>query len=126
MHRRGSQSMSSKDLVKLGVPLGEPMRHAVTLISKLVLAGKKDQLEQELSAVLRDPSAFVKDSMRGELARALLKAPPPPREKAVPYKQWGKDLEHEAVMQMERACLLPVSVQGALRPDARVGYGLRG
>ncbi len=27
--------------------------------------------------------------------------------------QWGEGLEHEAVMQMERACLLPVSVAGA-------------
>src|SRR5687768_5538701 len=27
-------------------------------------------------------------------------------------------------MQMERACLLPISVQGALMPDAHVGYGL--
>ena len=116
--------MNSKDLIKLGVPLGESMRHAVTLISKLVLSGKKDQLEQELTAVLRDPASFVKDDLRGEFARALLKAPPPPREKAVPYKQWGRDLEHEAIMQMERACLLPISVQGALMPDAHVGYGL--
>lgn len=116
--------MGSKDLVRLGVPLGEPMRHAVTLISKLVLAGKKEQLETELSAVLREPAAFVKDKLRGEFARALMKAPPPPREKAVPYKQWGTDLDHEAIMQMERACLLPISVQGALMPDAHVGYGL--
>src|SRR5438093_7790134 len=27
-------------------------------------------------------------------------------------------------MQMEKACLLPVSVAGALMPDAHVGYGL--
>src|SRR6185436_2341233 len=101
--------MNSKDLVKLGVPLGEPMRHAVTLISKLVLSGKKDSLESELQAVLANPTAFTKDQLRGELARALLKAPPPPRDKPVPYKQWGKDLDHEAVMQMERACLLPIS-----------------
>jgi tRNA-splicing ligase RtcB (3'-phosphate/5'-hydroxy nucleic acid ligase) len=116
--------MSSKDLIKMGVPLGESMRHAVTLISKLVLVGKKDRLEEELKAVLANPAEFVKDSLRGEFARALMKAPPPPREKAVPYKTWGTGLEHEAVMQMERACLLPISVQGALMPDAHVGYGL--
>ena len=40
------------------------------------------------------------------------------------YRQWGEGLEHEAVMQMEKACLLPVSVAGALMPDAHVGYGL--
>jgi tRNA-splicing ligase RtcB len=42
----------------------------------------------------------------------------------VKYQQWGEGLEHEAVMQMEKACLLPVSVAGALMPDAHVGYGL--
>ena len=42
----------------------------------------------------------------------------------VKYRQWGEGLEHEAVMQMEKACLLPVSVAGALMPDAHVGYGL--
>ena len=40
------------------------------------------------------------------------------------YRQWGEGLEHEAVMQMEKACLLPVAVAGALMPDAHVGYGL--
>src|SRR6202012_5109630 len=31
---------------------------------------------------------------------------------------------HQAVMQMEKAFLLPVAVAGALMPDAHVGYGL--
>src|ERR1041384_5878045 len=108
--------MNSKDLIKLGVPLGEPMRHAVTLMSKVVLSGKKEQLEEQLKAVLADPASFTKDELCGEFARSLLKAPPPPRDKPVPYKQGGKDLDHEAVMQIERACLLPISVQGALMP----------
>ena len=33
-------------------------------------------------------------------------------------------MEHDAMIQMEKACLLPVSVAGALMPDAHVGYGL--
>jgi hypothetical protein len=45
----------------------------------------------------------------------------------VKYRQWGEHLEHDAVMQMEKACLLPVSVAGALMPDAHVGcYFLNG
>ena len=40
------------------------------------------------------------------------------------YHQWGEGLDHEVVMQMEKACLLLVSVAGALMPDAHVGYGL--
>jgi tRNA-splicing ligase RtcB len=55
--------------------------------------------------------------------KALLKAPPP-RGEPIKYRRWGEGLEDEAVMQMERACLLPVAVAGALMPDAHVGYGL--
>jgi tRNA-splicing ligase RtcB len=40
------------------------------------------------------------------------------------YRQWGVGLESEAINQMEKACTLPVSVKGALMPDAHVGYGL--
>ena len=49
---------------------------------------------------------------------------PPPRREPIKYRQWGEGLEHEAVMQMDRACLLPVALAGALMPDAHVGYGL--
>jgi tRNA-splicing ligase RtcB len=48
----------------------------------------------------------------------------PPRKEPVPYRRWGEGLEPEALLQMERACQLPVSVAGALMPDAHVGYGL--
>ena len=42
----------------------------------------------------------------------------------VPYRQWGRDLDGQSVRQMERACSLPVTLAGALMPDAHVGYGL--
>src|SRR5262249_13091612 len=43
---------------------------------------------------------------------------------SAPWRQWGVDLEAEAVEQMRNACTLPVAVRGALMPDAHVGYGL--
>ena len=42
----------------------------------------------------------------------------------IPYRQWGVDLDANALQQMENACKLPVSVAAALMPDAHVGYGL--
>jgi len=42
----------------------------------------------------------------------------------IPYRQWGVDLDANALQQMENACQLPVSVAAALMPDAHVGYGL--
>ncbi|MCS7009660.1 MAG: RtcB family protein, partial [Chthoniobacterales bacterium] len=41
-----------------------------------------------------------------------------------PWKQWGSDLDENAVEQMRMAVRLPVAVRGALMPDAHVGYGL--
>jgi tRNA-splicing ligase RtcB len=43
---------------------------------------------------------------------------------SIPYRQWGADLDANALQQMENACQLPVSVAAALMPDAHVGYGL--
>ena len=42
----------------------------------------------------------------------------------ITYRQWGADLDANALQQMENACRLPVSVAAALMPDAHVGYGL--
>lgn len=46
------------------------------------------------------------------------------RREPAPYRQWGRDLEPESVRQLENACALPISVRGALMPDAHRGYGL--
>jgi tRNA-splicing ligase RtcB (3'-phosphate/5'-hydroxy nucleic acid ligase) len=117
--------MNTKDFLRLGVPLGEATRRATDFVSKFILGGgDKTKLQAEVSAIVANPSTFVDDPLRGEFAKALLKAPPPPRDEPVKYRQWGEGLEHEAVMQMEKACLLPVTVAGALMADAHVGYGL--
>jgi tRNA-splicing ligase RtcB (3'-phosphate/5'-hydroxy nucleic acid ligase) len=117
--------MNTKDFIRLGVPLGEATRRATDFVCKFILGGgDKSQLEREVKAIISNPSAFVDDALRGEFAKALLKAPPLPRTEPVKYRQWGDGLDHEAVMQMEKACLLPISVAGALMPDAHVGYGL--
>ncbi len=47
-----------------------------------------------------------------------------PRSEDAPYQVWGRDLEPDALRQMKNACQLPVTVSGALMPDAHVGYGL--
>src|SRR3974390_868434 len=117
--------MNTKDFIRLGVPLGEATRRATAFVASFILSGgDKNRLEEEVKAIIANPSAFVDDPLRGEFAKALLNAPPPPRAEPVKYHQWGEGLDHEAVMQMEKACLLPVSVAGALMPDAHVGYGL--
>ncbi|MFO1512398.1 MAG: RtcB family protein [Verrucomicrobiota bacterium] len=117
--------MNTKDFLRVGVPLGQATRLATDFVSRFILGGgDKSRLHEEVTVIVANPAAFVDDALRGEFAKALLNAPPPPRAEPVKYHQWGEGLEHEAVMQMEKACLLPVSVAGALMPDAHVGYGL--
>jgi tRNA-splicing ligase RtcB len=45
-------------------------------------------------------------------------------QKSAPYRIWGENLDIEAVRQMDNACSLPISIKGALMPDAHKGYGL--
>ena len=65
--------MNTKDFIRLGVPLGEATRRATDFISRFILAGgDKTRLEEEVKAIIANPSAFTEDSLRGELAKALL------------------------------------------------------
>ncbi len=47
------------------------------------------------------------------------------RSTPLPYKVWGSEyIESESLAQMDNAMRLPITVTGALMPDAHVGYGL--
>lgn len=117
--------MNTKDLIRLGVPPGEATRRGMELISRYILKGlDRAALPADVEAVVRNPSAFVDDELRGEFARALQRCRRPIQEAPAPWRQWGEGLEPEAMNQMGRACQLPVSLAGALMPDAHVGYGL--
>src|SRR5437868_12348879 len=117
--------MNTKDFIRLGVPLGEAARRATDYVAQYVLhGGDTARLEDEIKAIVANPVLFAEDPLRKEFAKAVANSPPPPRAEPVKYRQWGERLEPDAVMQMEKACLLPISVAGALMPDAHVGYGL--
>ncbi len=117
--------MNTKDLIALGVPPGEPTRRGIDMIARYILKGlDKAKLAEEVAAVVREPAAFAEDELRGEFAKALMRHQRPVLPAPAPWRQWGEGLEPEALNQMGRACQLPVSVAGALMPDAHVGYGL--
>lgn len=47
------------------------------------------------------------------------------RAQPLPYRVWGEEyIDHETLKQMDSSMRLPVSVVGALMPDAHLGYGL--
>lgn len=117
--------MNTRDLLRLGVPAGEPLQAAHEFIRRFVALGHDGaQLETELFQLIADPTVFFADELRAPLARALYRPAFTPRAELAPWHVWGDDLDPEAVRQMANACALPVAAAGALMPDAHVGYGL--
>ncbi len=117
--------MNTKNLIFLGVTAGEPIKHANEFIQRYIADGHDGaRLGEEIFQIVADPAAFFEDSLRAPLARALYRPAFTPRADLAPWRQWGDDLEADAVRQMANACALPVAVAGALMPDAHPGYGL--
>src|SRR2546430_8863780 len=86
-----------------------------------------------LDTVRADPAHYQGHVVLGELAVALVAAQEVMRLPAVdalrtaplPYAIWGVEgIDQAARAQMDVALRLPVSVAGALMPDAHSGYGL--
>jgi len=86
----------------------------------------------QLDSVRQAPGSFLADQTFAELAREYLRitqgdetSEETLREEPLPFPIWGEDhIDAEAIKQMEYAMRLPVTVTGALMPDAHVGYGL--
>jgi tRNA-splicing ligase RtcB len=124
--------VKSRELENLGVPRGPTMQLALHVIGDAARGGMaKAEIRHGIQSAIADPAAHAEHPTFGALARALLDerarpqaAPFVARQAPAPWKQWGTDLEPESVQQMVNACNLPVSIVGALMPDAHVGYGL--
>ncbi len=117
--------MKTDDLKKLGIPSGEPTKLAFKVIKALVEQGiHTDEFSIILSKVVENPTTYVDHETFGAFATVMDGKRYLPRDEPAPYHQWGDDLEPQSVAQMSNACNLPVSVAGALMPDAHLGYGL--
>jgi tRNA-splicing ligase RtcB len=122
--------MKKRELQNLGVPKGEAIRLAMEALRKVSRSGmSKRDMRSAIAAVVTDPEDHTDDAIFGELASSLLKtkdarARYEGRDQPAPYREWGSDFDEKPIQQMENACRLPVSVAGALMPDAHMGYGL--
>jgi tRNA-splicing ligase RtcB len=106
------------------------MRRAIQATAEAAAAGlDRAAIRSAMAALAKDPESFRAHPHFGEAAKALLAVQDAqagfiPREAPARYRRWGENCEAEAIKQMNNACRLPVSVRGALMPDAHVGYGL--
>lgn len=125
--------MKTRELANLGIPKGEVMKIAQQAVSEYAKSTKgqisRNELRQVVLNMVKDPASFVDDKHLGPVAELLLvnvkaRARFEHRSEPAPYIQWGTDIEDLAIDQMNNACKLPISVCGALMPDAHTGYGL--
>lgn len=122
-------SIKGKDLLKIGFPQDNTVNIALGLISRYKKKESKDRILAELKEVLQFPDTYIGDGLWGKIAEGLI-APVEVKfhelkiERA-PFIIYGEnDIDDKTKHQFYQALKLPVSVQGALMPDAHYGYGL--
>ena len=125
--------VTGRDLISNGWPEGPTIGLALAAAKKLQAAGMDgDSILRELEKTRAAPDAPTDPALE-PLARELRNIRDAEsrasehelRDRPRPYGVWGADLiEPGTTAQMENAMRLPVSVGGALMPDAHLGYGL--
>lgn len=124
--------ISAKELNALGlVNEKEIMKLALKTVNiALSQDGDRDLLTSEIKALVLEPQKYTAHELWGELAQLIVTLCPnglgyTPRAEEAPWEQWGDiNLDPVALKQMHDACQLPVTLRGALMPDAHAGYGL--
>ncbi|MDQ3624200.1 MAG: hypothetical protein M3463_17210 [Verrucomicrobiota bacterium] len=83
--------MNTKDLIRLGVPVGEPIRLAHEFIQNFIAQGKDGALLQaEILNIVANPPAFFADELRAPLARAIYRPAFTPRAELAPWASMGR------------------------------------
>lgn len=125
--------LTGKELRIIGYPEGPVISLAMTEMMKNYKHHTLEDALHILKNVLAAPQDYVDDELLQKIAKKLIddaKADEIPpleglREAAVPFNVFGQEyIEEGAMHQMYQAAKLPVSIAGALMPDAHSGYGL--
>ena len=123
--------INGNDLLAIGYEQGTALGVALR-INKKRMGFTREQMMEYYKKVLAQPENYLDDKNFSKLASALIeKANEKPEDFIVlndtpkAYTLFGADhIEDGARKQMEVAMKLPVTVAGALMPDAHQGYGL--
>lgn len=121
-----------KELSKLGFTDNHVRSLVVTTISRFCKHDSKESLLTLLTDLKADPDKYRGHEVWGKIATAMA-----PVEKEVTFSSYdllvntgqlhmfgAVGIERTAKTQMETAMSLPITLQGALMPDAHTGYGL--
>jgi tRNA-splicing ligase RtcB (3'-phosphate/5'-hydroxy nucleic acid ligase) len=121
--------LTGKDLIKLGFPKNNAINIALGQINRYRKKDKKDHILKEAKEVLLNPEKFKMDGTWGKVAEGLVNPVQVRMHQLMhtraPFQIFGEnEIDEQAKFQLYDALKLPVSVAGALMPDAHSGYGL--
>ncbi|MBJ6118098.1 RtcB family protein [Pontibacter sp. BT310] len=122
-------TLTGKDLLEIGYKPGKALGTALSIMETAYPDLSKEEQLTKLATILASPADYQQDELWAPVAEALV---PPKQEELISllpeakeYVIYGAEgIEVGAINQMDTAMRLPVSVGGALMPDAHQGYGL--
>ncbi len=124
--------IKGEELISVGFPEGKAIGIAMKVIERNYEELNRGDVLALLAGVVQDPEKFLNDDILGSIAKVLIVDPMQNEFPVIPLKEFGEaysifgpeNIEQGAIDQMEVAMKLPVTVAGALMPDAHQGYGL--
>lgn len=123
--------LRGKDLRAIGYPESPAISIALGVMDKHYKHYSEEGALLILSNLLANPAGYLNDPILGKIAGALLPKPKTGGDEielnagSIDFNIFGHDyIEAGALHQMHNAAKLPISVFGALMPDAHAGYGL--
>ncbi len=124
--------LRGKELKRIGYQTGQAISLALNLVHKHFRRSEKAEVLELLEKINLHPEQYFDEPVLGELAKLLAQKPEPVKKtkirlstSSLDFKIYGAEcIDQETIHQMETAMKLPISVKGALMPDAHVGYGL--
>ncbi|QGY42194.1 RtcB family protein [Maribellus comscasis] len=123
--------LRGKELRRIGFTSDQAIALAINLVSRHCSRSDKPEVIDLLERIHLSPRKYIDDQRFGELAKLLVGKPvvkkkkPKLNQAALEFKVYGEEnIDPAALEQMTTAMKLPVTIKGALMPDAHVGYGL--
>jgi tRNA-splicing ligase RtcB (3'-phosphate/5'-hydroxy nucleic acid ligase) len=127
----GKLKIKPKELTALGFPQTPAISMAISVLEKEFKHSTFQEVEPILRGLVATPENYWNDPIWGKIAERLKPQPEPVKEQPqlldapLPFSVFGaENIEKLAWEQMKVAMKLPITVAGALMPDAHAGYGL--
>lgn len=128
----GKSKIKGKDLKKIGFQSDVAKSLALQVLNSHFKFHSKQEKIELITKVLQSPEDFTEEEPLNKIANEILGKVETAQgtkyhieDEPKPYRVFGgKHITRPTIDQMDMAMRLPVATQGALMPDAHVGYGL--